>query len=75
MTPHLASLGNRGLRQLRNGLLQPGKVVIQRLYYQTNTEKYSDQIRSMFGFGERDRQKGVFIRRRVARGKPLEAKK
>ena len=29
----------------------------------------------MFGFGERDRQKGVFIRRRVARGKPLEAKK
>ena len=75
MTPHLASLGNRGLRQLRNGLLQPGKVVIHRLYYRTNTEKYADQIWSMFGFEERDRQKGVFIRRRVARGKPLEAKK
>lgn len=29
----------------------------------------------MFGFGKRDRQKGVFIRGRVARGKPLEAKK
>ena len=29
----------------------------------------------MFGFEERDTQKGVFIRRRVARGKPLEAKK
>jgi len=28
----------------------------------------------MFGFEERDRQKGVFIRRRVARGKPLEAR-
>ena len=69
MTPHLASLGNRGLRQLRNGLLQKGKVVIHRLYYQKNTEKYSDQIWSMFGFEERDRQKGGFIRRQVATDK------